>query len=292
MSGPLVTPSMPFFGQDTATEPLIDPWWTPGWTSQSPKYQVAPLNPFTIAGFPNSAVYVNVTAFFFDDDGNPISGNLTFYPSTSLTMTTVQNGQNVTTVIPQRLVGYNYWDYNQSGSGKMYIHNGQLLVSLLATDNAVASMVPASFSYHVVEHFQGGRTYDIMVPSTSANPVDINSLIIPGSINVTSPLPLFTQAAISTQYLPVDITAFSGGTTFNPTSDEVDFAFIAGPTEPLTGDWHVGSWVSGGPPYVAQILLGPANGGLVLAAGSYIIWCRVIATPQVPIFQVGRLTIF
>ncbi len=293
MSGNFTSPTMPFFGQDTATEPLISAWWSPGWTSQSPKYLVAPLNPFTIAGFPNQAIYVNVMGNYFDDDGNPISGNLTFYPSSALTMNVTLPSGTSTVTIPQRLVGYNYWDFTQSGSGKMYIHNGQLAVSLLATDNVAANMAPAGFSYHVIEHFLGGREYDILVPSTSANPVDINSLIIPGSpFSGEQALTQFSMSVISTQYIASNITAFSGGIQFNPTTDEVDFAFIAGSTNPQSADWHVGAWVAGGPPYVAQILVGPANGGIVLSQGSYIIWCRVIATPQVPGFPVGRLTIF
>lgn len=278
----------PFFGQDTATEPLIDAWWTAGWTAQSPKYLVAPVNPFTIQGFPNQVVYVNVGGNYFDNDGNPLSGYLTFWPSSPLTLSV---GSTTTTLL-QRRTGISHFNRNQAGSGKIYLHNGQLAVSLLATDNSAAGMVPASFSYHVKEHIFEGREYDIFVPSTSSNPVDINSLVIPGSPVSDEQLPVFKLPVTSTVFIPANITATSGGSSFNPTADEVDFAFISGPTDPQSGDWHTGSWVSGGPPYIAQILVGPLNGGLVLAKGSYIIWCRVIATPQVPVFQVGQLTIF
>lgn len=279
--------SMPFFGQDTATEPLIDPWWTPGWTSQHPDYQVAPVNPFTEQGFPNQVIYINVSGNYFDNDGNPIGGYLTFWPSTQLTLSV----GGLTTTVFQRRVGYNFWDYNQSGSGKMYLHNGQLLVSLLATDNVAAGMSPANFSYHVKEHTFKGREYDIIIPSTSSNPVDINSLIVPGSTEAEEQPVQFTMALASTIYIPANISTTIGGVSFNPTADAVSFAFIAGPTEPQSGDWNTGVWVSGGPPYIAQILVGP-SGGLSLSRGSYIIWCKVTASSQVPVFQVGQLTIY
>ena len=39
-----------------------------------------------------------------------------------------------------------------------------------------------SFSYRVHEYFEYGRSYDITVSAFSTSPVDINSLIIPGSV--------------------------------------------------------------------------------------------------------------
>jgi len=290
--------SYPDIAQQTIGEPLASPWYTPGWTSQDPAYQVIPETQFNIAGFPTAATYVTVTANYFDDDGNPISGFLTFYPSSALTFTY----NSVTTVIPQRFVGRNLWDVPGAywGTGHMYLHNGNLLVNLLATDNAGVNMSPVNFTYSVVENWLGGRSYTITVPSASTSPADINSLIIPGSIilpDSSSNLPLVPDitvsiAAISTVYLPANISASIGGISFNPTSDEVDFAFISGSAKPQSGDWNTGSWIVGGPPYIAEILIGPENSGLVLPVNSYTVWCRVVATPQVPIFPVGTLIIY
>lgn len=283
--------SFPDIAQQTKGEPLANPWYTPGWTSQNPAYQVIPPNVFSIAGFPSGASYVTVTGNFFDDDGNPIAGYLTFYPSSSLILTS----SSVTTVVPQRFVGQNLWDMPGAywGSGKIYLRNGNLLVNLLATDNSAVNMVPENFSYEVTENWLGGRTYNIVVPSTSSSPIDINSLIVPGSQLTESPEDTtITIAAISTEYLPVNITTTLGGISFNPTSDTVQFAFIAGPDEPGSGDWHNGTWSSSNAPYIAQILIGPANGGLVLDPGSYIIWVKIISSPQVPVFPVGTLTIY
>lgn len=282
--------SYPNIAQQTIGEPLANPWYTAGWTAQVPDYQVIPKSIFNIAGFPSSAIYVTVSGNFFDDDGNPLGGHLTFYPSSALTMTS----DSATTVMPQRFVGTNLFDVAGAfwGTGKMYLRNGKLLVSLLATDNSDVSMSPVSFTYHVVEHWLGGREYDILVPSTSINPVDINSLIIPGSVNSDSEQIIFSIASISTEFLSADISAKSGGVSFDPTSDEVDFAFISGPTEPQSEDWNAGSWVSGGPPYIAEILIGPDNSGLILAKGSYIVWCKVVTTSQVPKFSIGTLIIY
>lgn len=285
--------SYPFIAQQTTGEPLANPWYTPGWTSQEPDYAVIPASVFELAGFPSSAVYVNISGNFFDEDGNPIGGYLTFWPSSSLTMTS----NSVTTVIPQRRVGQNLYDQGSYfGSGKMFFSNGRLLVQLLATDNATVNMVPSNFTYHVEEHFLGGRQYDISVPSISTSPVDINSLIIPGSITGDNQDvdqgSFISFSVLSTELLAVDITAMTGGMSFNPTADEVQFAFINGPSNPQSGDWVNGSWASVNAPYTAQILIGPDNGGQALAVGSYTIWVKVITSPQVPVFPVGTLRIF
>jgi hypothetical protein len=174
--------SYPYIQQQTTGEPLANPWYTPGWTSQDPDYQVVPENEFTIPGFPAGAVYVTVTANQFDTDGDPIAGYYTFWPSSSLTFTV----DGVTTSMPQRRAGMNLWDVAGAywGTGKMYLRNGNLLVNLLATDNAGVNMVPSAFTYHVKEHFLRGQEYDITVPSASESPVDIHDLIISEDSNV------------------------------------------------------------------------------------------------------------
>lgn len=211
--------SYPDITQQTIGEPLSNPWYIPGFTSQHPIYQVIPKTPFSIPGFPSppAAVYVTVTANYFDEDGNPIGGYLTFYPSSALTFTL----NSVTTVVPQRFTGQNLWDTSGNfwGSGKVYLRNGNLQVSLLATDNAGISMVPSSFTYRVTENFLGGRTYDISVPSTSVSPVDINSLIISGGFNVGNNTPIsqnFTSQSVwlmtyTFPYMPVVITTDASG---------------------------------------------------------------------------------
>lgn len=287
--------SIGFEGTDVLDQPLRDAWWTPGWTAQNQSYLPVPLNAFAPQGFPSGLTEVTIIGNYFDADANPLSGYLTFWPSAPLTFTV---GGGIT-YIPQRYVGRNntMLGLNQFGDGKIFLWRGQLSVSLLATDNA--DMIPASFTYHVVEHFFEGNQYDIVVPSSDYSvtaPPDIHSLIIPGSVMPNNaPVPdnvpgSIQIAAVSTQFVSVDITASAGGMGFNPTSFPVNFAFISGPTEPQSGDWKTGQWAGSGAPYIAQILVGPSN-GLSLAPGSYQIWVQIIATPQVPVIQVGTLVI-
>lgn len=161
-------------GVDYQNQPNFDAWWTPGWSSQNESYIPVPPNVFGAPGFPTTATYITVTGNFFDADANPLSGYLTFWPSTDLQFTV--NG--ITTYIPQRRVGTNYTmvGINQFGSGKVYLWNGQLVVSLLATN--CANMTPASFTYLVQEHWQGGSRYTISVPTTTTTNADIHTLIV------------------------------------------------------------------------------------------------------------------
>jgi hypothetical protein len=160
-------------------------------------------------------------------------------------------------------------------------------------------MNPASFTYHVKEHWFKGSQYDIFVPSADASlNVDIHNLIIPGSV-----CPGFEEveereadehisiAVSSSQFVAVDLTAMSGGLSENPTSFPVNLAFIAGPTQPTSGQWQTAAWASvSGPPFVAQILLGP--NGYPLALGTYKIWARVTSGSQQPVIPVGFVTIY
>lgn len=281
-------------GIDVFNQPVRDAWWTPGWTAQNQSYIPVPPNQFLEQGFPPGITYVTVSGNYFDLDANPLSGFFTFWPSSAITIT-VSGG---TTTFPQRLAGQNmtFQGINQFGSGKVYLWNGQLSVNLLATDNA--NMTPPFFTYHVTENFFEGRQYDITVPSASTSPVDINSLIVPGSILLpgtsapTTPDDTISQAAISTAFVPVNITAVSGGFSFNPTADIINFAFILnGSRQPVAADWHTASWTTATPPYMAQVLVGP-SGGVNLSAGSYTIWAQIIAAPQILTFPAGYLIIF
>lgn len=282
----------PNVGIDFINQPLRDAWWTPGWTAQNQSYIPVPPNQFAEQGFPPGLVYVNVIGNYFDLDGNPGSGYLTFWPSTSLVFT-LGGG---TAILEQRFAGQNenFLGTNSRGSGKNYLWNGQLAVALLATDNA--NQTPSSFSYHVVENFVlGGREFDITVPQAlAANNItgnDINSLIVPGSI-VGQSLPNQTIAAVSTEYVVANVTELVGVLDIvgNPSIYTVQFAFIPTNTEPAN-QWANGTWATTSAPYIAQILVGPANGALSLAKGVYGIWVRVVTPTQVPAIEIGTLTI-
>lgn len=95
------------------------------------------------------------------------------------------------------------------------------------------------------------------------------------------------QSSLSTAYLRYKVTVAA-----DPTGDAVAFAFTTSNTPPGSGDWLTGSWeayASGSA--VARILIGPANGGHVLAVGSWIPWMRISDNPEVPVFELPTITI-
>lgn len=104
--------------------------------------------------------------------------------------------------------------------------------------------------------------------------------------------PVVTISALSTEYVQVPVSATTAGVPINPTSDQVQFAFMA-TGNPTSGDWHLGSWQTIAPTtYVAQILVGPGSGGVPLTAGTtYSIWVKVTDNPETPVRQVGLLKI-
>lgn len=285
------------WGVDYQHQPLLDAWWTPGWTAQNKDYIQVPGSNFLNGGFPPNLTYVTVTGSYFDLSSDPISGYFTFWPSTSLVYTS--NGQS--TFFPQRYAGINETliGINQMGDGKIYLQYGNLSVNLLATDNT--GFVPSTFTYHVEEHFLEGRQYDITVPSADAPAVDITSLIIPGSIKSMKD-DLHNEhhnrveiSQVSTQYLISDVSDCvpAAITQLILSNYSVNFAFISGsgiPTQSTT--WLPGSWATTSSPYYAQILIGPGSGGVPLAVGSYRVWIQLEANPQVPVFSAGYVDIF
>lgn len=283
------------WGIDYQNQPLIDAYWTPGWTSQNDKYVQVPANQFSASGFPSGLIYVNVIGNYFDSSADPLSGYLTFWPSSDLTF----NVNGNITYIPQRYAGTNQTSLgvNQMGTGNIYLWKGQLSVSLLSTDNI--NMNPSSFTYHVTENYFEGLQYDIVAPSVNSSvPVDIHNLIIPGTVRpVNEEFEQVTEACflripvVSTQYVVVDISDMVSGFSFNPTQYQVNFAFISGANEPQLSDWKSGQWATKSSPFLAQILEGPSS-SVTLSQGLYKVWVQVIAPPQTSVMQAGTLEIY
>lgn len=96
------------------------------------------------------------------------------------------------------------------------------------------------------------------------------------------------QSVVSTQYIQIAVNAISNGAAYDPTNDVVAMAFVpvqSSPASPVPDQWQTASWETDpGPVYWAQILVGPANGGVVLAAGSYVVWVMVTDNPEIPAF--------
>lgn len=106
---------------------------------------------------------------------------------------------------------------------------------------------------------------------------------------------MITRSVLDTEYLAFPVALTVGGTPINPTTDAVAFAFMPSPAnaDPATGDWHTASWTTtGNGGYLAQVLVGPASGGVVPApagAGLWNVWIKVTDNPQVPVWLAGTL---
>jgi hypothetical protein len=186
--------SMPYLdGGNYSDGPILPEYYIRGWTAQN---EIAIPNPgnsnlFDVA-FPATIVDVMIQQNYFDGDQNPLGGFLTFMPSSAFTFTA--SSKNPAIRVPRRLcgtetwpgvdAGVSPWAFSMEGSGRIYIWKGVLLVMLFASDNAqVVTDDGEPLSYHVVEHFQGGRQFDIIVPKahTDLYP-SLYSLVVPGSV--------------------------------------------------------------------------------------------------------------
>jgi hypothetical protein len=177
-------------GTYNADDPLVAPWWIPGWTSQNVQAKTELATPGSSLGsnFPSNLAFVNVTATYVDPNSSGTGGYLTFQMSDSI----VVNDGGKYYRLPQRLTGYmnqaTGFAYNNWGNGKIYLRFGGLSVQLFATDQTASGSTITTdsgngFFYFVTEHFLGGRTYHIQVPSSDAGTsVDINTLIVPGTV--------------------------------------------------------------------------------------------------------------
>ena len=175
----------PYAGVDTYGQPNVDAWWTRGWTAQNDAYLVAPSPIGVFPGAPD-VTYVDITHPYFDFDGSPLSGFLTFMPTSNVSIT--QSG--TTWRMPKRLSGtttvspyINGFGWHQDSSGSIFIFRGQLYVRLMQTDaSGMTTDNGDPLTYHVIEHFEGGRKFHISVPGDSSTPADLDSLIVEGSV--------------------------------------------------------------------------------------------------------------
>lgn len=172
-------------GTYNADDPLVAPWYLRGWTAQAIPEDTIQVQPgsFNSPPFPSNLVFAQVTGNYFDMDSNALPGFLTLKMSDNITV----NDSGVYYRMPSRYAGrdssVNAFSFNNWGSGKIYIWRGQMSVTLFATDNAdLTTDSGQPLTYYVEEHFMGGRTFSITVPEASVSPVDINSLIVAGTV--------------------------------------------------------------------------------------------------------------
>jgi hypothetical protein len=99
------------------------------------------------------------------------------------------------------------------------------------------------------------------------------------------------QAALSTEYVKVAVSAVVNGAVINPTTDTVQMAFPVRGVVPVSGDWKASSWETISGIYYARCLVGPV-GVVQLAAGIFDCWVKVTDSPEVPARRVGQVTIY
>jgi hypothetical protein len=307
---------------------FLAPWFTRGYTASlgadgafvyTPLIPTTPLNE-DFADFPSDQSFSLINQRYFNADADPVGGFLTFMPSDDMIITE----DDITWRLPRRLSGTETWPaldsgsspwaFSMEGSGAIYIWRGMLVVKLFATDNPnLTTFQGQPLTYHVIEHFLNGYEYDITVP-TSADTLDLNSLIIPGTItpykfdpiypmglmddnlyqqltgSPYSALPVQVLSSLATDWTVCLINPTSNAIVVDPTADQIYFAFMQG-SLPGSGDWKTATWFDGGPPYQAGVLVGPDNDALLLAKGQYQIWSKLVDYPQTIVELIGILYI-
>jgi hypothetical protein len=310
----------PYAIVDGEWEYITPPYYTYGFAYQGMQpetyYPVPPVASNPAAAFPADQALVTVRQYYFDADRNPVSGFLTFWPSSGFTIE--ENGTSW--YVPQRLcgtetwpgldTGQSPWAWSMDTTGKIYIWLGLLQVILYATDNpSVVTDDGGMLTYHVAEHFLGGREYEIQVPQDLSG--DLTSCIIPETIRPHKYDPLYPMgvmgrrlrscrqrtwrkwmSVLDTEYLTFDIRALGvGGLSASPAADAAYIAFKQPGELPQPSDWLQAQWVSPQQPYQIEFLVGPANGAYALPAGQYQVWLMIVDNPTIPVLPAGWLYI-
>lgn len=109
---------------------------------------------------------------------------------------------------------------------------------------------------------------------------------------------VLSQSVLATEYVRIWVQATKNGAVYNPTTATVAVAFTLGGVDPVTADWTAGAWetdtdVPGTPStrYYVVLLVGPGTSGKVLAEGIWSVWVKITDSPEIPVRNVGTLTI-
>ncbi len=101
-------------------------------------------------------------------------------------------------------------------------------------------------------------------------------------------LPRYVMDADTTEYRRILVTAFDEEGALDPTSYDVDVAFVRAGSRPTANDWNTASWVSSGSSHYARILVGP-EGGVELEETDYAVYVRINAGAEYPVILTGYL---
>lgn len=228
MTSPSYWPS--YTGTNNADDPLVQPWWIPGWTAQAAAADTVVASSSQLLGvnFPTNLAFVRITGNYADTNSSGVGGFLTLMMSDGITVVDGSNSFR----LPQRLTGTMNqalpFAYSNWGDGRLYLYRGRLDIQVFATDQTASGSTittdsGGSLTYWVTEHMLGGRQFQITVPSSSApGPVDINSMIIPGTIRPYQYDPVNPMGNV---LIPV---SEPSGTTGEPDRDLDDYNSLDG----------------------------------------------------------------
>lgn len=90
------------------------------------------------------------------------------------------------------------------------------------------------------------------------------------------------------KYIKSEIVVSINGAPYDPTGDQVDWAFVAPGEDRDAASWTAGSWETAGTRHWVRILVGA---DVVLARGTYSVYVRITDDPEIPLEHVGRLEV-
>ena len=91
-------------------------------------------------------------------------------------------------------------------------------------------------------------------------------------------------SSLSVEYVHVPITSNLDTGDLNDLT--VQLAIVPDGQEPVTGDWKTGTWIGNH----AAVLVGP-GATITLTDGTYDVWVKITATPEVPVLLSGSIHI-
>jgi hypothetical protein len=95
----------------------------------------------------------------------------------------------------------------------------------------------------------------------------------------------------SIEYVKCRVEAIKSGVAYNPTNDDVHFAFCLS-DDAHSAVWKDGSWETIASEYYARCLVGPTPGLLELTAGeTYHVFVKITDTTEIPVKHVGLLKV-
>lgn len=107
---------------------------------------------------------------------------------------------------------------------------------------------------------------------------------------------MYSQSALSTEYISVPLTATEAGAAVVPTADVVQMAFVAAGSSPATGDWKSATWETDSTTtpttYFVRCLVGPAGGVITLTEGLYDTFVKIGDNPETVVHRTGAVAIF